>query len=86
MQSVITYFTGGASYSVPFELTFTYLLTLLRFLFFGFVINYYFGTPYSVLTMSLSVLLADFRFFVDFSEYMDIVTNLDVEDDNYEDK
>lgn len=73
MRSVITYFTGGASYSVPNELVLTYALTLIRFLFFGYIITYYFQLPYTVLTMAVSVLLADFRFFIDFSEFMDQV-------------
>ena len=82
MRSIITYFTGGASYSVPADLTFTYILTQLRFLFFGFVIGYYFAVPYTVATMAISVLLADFRFFIDFTEYMDILLgDVDENDD-----
>ena len=80
MRLVITYFTGGASYSVPSDLALTYILTLIRFLFFGFVISYYFQMPYTVITMSLSVLLADFRFFVDFTEYMDTLMGLSEEE------
>ena len=84
MRSVIIYFTGGASYSVPNDLSLTYALTQLRFLFFGFVISYYFEMPYTVLTMALSVLLADLRFFIDFSEFMDKLFEL--EHDNDEDE
>ena len=36
--------------------------------------------PYTVITMSLSVLLADFRFFVDFTEYMDTLMGLSEEE------
>jgi len=83
LKSVITYFTGGASYSVPNTLVLTYILTQLRFLFFSFVISYYFGMPYTVITMSISVLLADLRFFIDFSDFMDKVFGLeeDIDED-----
>lgn len=84
MQSVIIYFTGGASYSVPNDLYLTYILTQLRFLFFGFVLSYYFGVQYSVLTMALSVLLADLRFFIDFSEFMDKLFEYDSDDNEDE--
>lgn len=82
MRSVITYFTGGASYSVPADLSLTYLLIQLRFLFFGFVISYYFETSYTVLTMALSVILADLRFFIDFSEFMDRFFESDEDDED----
>jgi hypothetical protein len=81
LLSTITYFTGGASYSVPTELIFTYVLTQLRFLFFGFVIVYYFQVPYTVIIMALSVLLADYRFFIDFTDYMNLMTEDDTEED-----
>jgi hypothetical protein len=80
LRLVITYFTGGASYSVPSDLALTYVLTVIRFLFFGFILSYYFQMPYTVVTMSLSILLADFRFFVDFTQYMDVLLGLSQED------
>lgn len=83
MKLVLTYFTGGANYSVPNELSFTYILTQLRFIFFSYIITYYFAVPYTVLTMALAVLFADFRFFVDFSEYIDAITgDVDTEEDD----
>lgn len=85
MKLVLTYFTGGASYSVPNELSFTYILTQLRFLFFSYVITYYFAVPYTVITMAVAVLFADFRFFVDFSEYIDSISNQSEEDMDDED-
>ena len=84
MRSVIIYFTGGASYSVPNDLSLTYILTQLRFLFFGFVVSYYFEMPYTVLTMALSVILDDLRFFIDFSEFMDKLFESEIDDDEDE--
>lgn len=84
MRYIITYFTGGASYSVPNSLLVTYVLAQLRFLFFGFMIVYYLQVPYTVSIMALSVLLADFRFFIDFSAYMDMIVDSE-EDDAEED-
>jgi len=83
LKSVLIYFTGGANYSVPSELSFTYILTQLRFLFFSYIIAYYFAVPYTVITMAIAVLLADFRFFIDFSEYIEAIT--DNSDEEYED-
>jgi hypothetical protein len=39
--------------------------------------------PYTVITMSISVLLADLRFFIDFSDFMDKVFGLeeDIDED-----
>lgn len=85
MKSVLTYFTGGASYSVPNELSFTYILIQLRFLFFSYVLTYYFAVPYTVITMAIAVVLADLRFFIDFSEYIDAILNTS-EDDDEEDE
>jgi hypothetical protein len=79
LLSVITYFTGGIKYNVPNELWFTYSLVLGRFIFASYVISYYFLVPYSVLTLAITVLLADFRFYLDFQEYMEFL--LDNPDD-----
>jgi hypothetical protein len=79
------YFTGGFNYSVPLELSLTYVLVQLRFLFFSFVITYYFAVPYTVITMALAVLIADMRFYIDFNDYIDAVLGLnDEEDDDYD--
>lgn len=81
------YFTGGFNYSVPLELSLTYILVQLRFLFFSFVITYYFAVPYTVITMALAVLIADMRFYIDFNDYIDAVLGLnDEEDDDYDDE
>lgn len=80
MLSVITYFTGGIKYSVPNELWFTYVLIVLRFLFASYVISYYFLVPYSAITLAITVLLADLRFYIDFREYIDFL--LDNPDDD----
>lgn len=79
------YFTGGFNYSVPLELSLTYVLVQLRFLFFSFVITYYFAVPYTVITMALAVLIADMRFYIDFNDYIDAVLGLnDEENDDYD--
>lgn len=81
------YFTGGFNYSVPLELSLTYILVQLRFLFFSFVITYYFAVPYTVITMALAVLIADMRFYIDFNDYIDAVLGLNnEEDDDYDDE
>lgn len=81
------YFTGGFNYSVPLELSLTYILVQLRFLFFSFVITYYFAVPYTVITMALAVLIADMRFYIDFNDYIDAVLGLnDEEDDDYDEE
>ena len=82
MKSALTYFTGGYSYSVPLELTLTYVLVQLRFLFFSFVITYYFAVPYTVITMAVAVILADMRFYIDFNDYIDAVLGLVSEDED----
>lgn len=83
MLSVITYFTGGIKYSVPNELWFTYALALLRFIFAGYIISYYFVVDYTVLTLSISVLLADLRFYLDFREYMDFLLEDPEDEENF---
>jgi len=81
------YFTGGFNYSVPLELSLTYILVQLRFLFFSFVITYYFAVPYTVITMALAVLIADMRFYIDFNDYIEAVLGLnDEEDDDYDEE
>lgn len=81
------YFTGGFNYSVPLELSLTYILVQLRFLFFSFVITYYFAVPYTVMTMALAVLIADMRFYIDFNDYIEAVLGLDdEEDDDYDEE
>lgn len=82
MKSVIIYFTGGLKYSVPNSLLFTYGIVQLRFLLYSWLITYYFQAEYSALTMILSFILADFRFYIDFSDYMD--SALQDEDDEDE--
>lgn len=81
MKSALTYFTGGFNYSVPLELTLTYALVQLRFLFFSFVITYYFAMPYTVITMALAVILADIRFYVDFNDYIESLLGILTEED-----
>lgn len=86
MKSALTYFTGGFNYSVPLELTLTYVLVQLRFLFFSFVITYYFAVPYTVVTMALAVIIADMRFYIDFNDYIEAVLGIvsEDEDDDYD--
>lgn len=87
MKSALMYFTGGFNYSVPLELSLTYALVQLRFLFFSFVITYYFAVPYTVITMALAVLVADMRFYIDFNDYIEAVLGLvDEEEDDYDDE
>lgn len=83
MLLVITYFTGGIKYSVPNELWFTYTLAMLRFIFVGYIISYYFVSEYSVLTFAISVLLADLRFYMDFREYMDFLLEDPEDEENF---
>lgn len=86
MRLVVTYFTGGISYSVPNDLTLTYAIVQLRFLFFSFLITYYLAVPYTVAIMVIAVLLADFRFYLDFGYYIESINgnydNFDNEDDD----
>ena len=65
--NTIVYLSGGVKYSVPNELSFTYILTQLRFLFISYIISSYLELPYTVGIMAITVLLADFRFYQDFS-------------------
>jgi hypothetical protein len=73
MIHLFNYVTGSFSYSVPIDLVFTYLLLLLRFLVFGFLITVYFSVTYSIITMIVSVILADLRFYIDFHDYIDSI-------------
>lgn len=84
LKSVITYFTGGTNYSIPPELGLSYLLLQLRFLVYGYVISYYFQVQYSEITAALGILLADFRFFIDFNDYIESVLTSEEEDDEEE--
>lgn len=71
MKSVIIYFTGGLKYSVPNSFLLSYAMVQVRFLLYSWLITYYFQVEYVALTMILSFILADFRFFIDFNEYID---------------
>lgn len=63
---LITYLTGGMVYTVPAAFITTYALVQARFLFGVYLLTYLFTIQYSVPIMVLSVILADYRFFVDF--------------------
>lgn len=78
MHHVITYFTGGLQFSIPNELWLTYILKVVKYLFASFVISVYFSMPYTVLTMAIAVLLADFKFYLEVQNYLDLL--LDEED------
>lgn len=58
-------------YSVHKDFSLTYALTQIRFIFFSFLAVAYFAQPYTVLTLVIAVLLADFRFFLDYNTYID---------------
>lgn len=47
---------------------------------FGYVVSYYFDTPFSAVTAALCIVLADLRFFIDFTDYID--SQLEPEDDD----
>jgi CBS domain containing-hemolysin-like protein len=83
LQSVIIYFTGGVKYSVPESLALNYLLGVIRIILLALVLCYYFQAPFSVLTIAIAILYADFRFYMDFSNYMDMIDG-SVEEDNEE--
>lgn len=72
------YVTNGMFSSIPKELSMSYALTLLKYLFAGFLISYYFTNSYSAVEMAITVLIADFKFFTDFYYY---VIMLDEEED-----
>lgn len=84
MKSVLIYFTGGANYSVPTELSMTYILIQLRFILFSYIVTYYFEAQYTAITMVLAAILADLRFFLDFSTYIESLNadNGDEEEDS----
>ena len=69
--NTIVYLSGGVKYSVPNELLLTYVLTQLRFLFISYIVSSYLELPYTVGIMAITVLLADFRFYQDFSNAID---------------
>ncbi len=54
----------------------------LRFLLYSWLITNYFEAEYTTLTMILSFILADFRFFIDFSDYMDVEFEKQDEEDS----
>lgn len=56
---------------------------MLRFIFAGYIISYYFVSEYSVLTFAISVLLADLRFYMDFREYMDFLLEDPEDEENF---
>ena len=71
-------------YSVHRDFSLTYALTQVRFIFFSFILVTYFMQPYTVLTFVLAVLLADFRFFLDYNNYIDAVMGDDEEEEEDE--
>lgn len=79
--NTIVYLSGGVKYSVPSDLSFTYMLTQLRFLFISYIICDYLIIPYTVAIMAITVLLADFRFYQDFSNAMEESDDLDDDDE-----
>lgn len=79
IHNALVYISGGFMYSVHRDFSMTYALTQLRFIFFSFVIVTYFMQPYTVLTFVLAVLLADFRFFLDYNNYIDAIMGNDEE-------
>jgi hypothetical protein len=82
LQKLTIYLSGALKYSVPSNFLFSYVLVQSRFILAGFLLTVYFQADYSVITMALSMLLADFRFYSNFSDYIDIVASND--DDDYE--
>lgn len=85
MQKLSIYLTGALKYSVPTNFLFSYVLVQARFLLAGFLLTVYFQAEYSIVTMALSILLADFRFYSNFSDYIDMMvgdTTDDEEDDD----
>ena len=79
MQSAIIYFTGGVKYSVPDSLALTYIFGVIRVLLFAYVLSYFFQADFTPIIAAVSVLFADFRFYLDFSDYM---TNIDEDVDD----
>lgn len=77
------YLSGGMIYTVPDSFVTTYFIVLLRFLFGIYVLTACIGIPYSVLLMSVSVLLADYRFYMDFNH---LVANVNYTKDEDEDE
>lgn len=70
-------------YSVHRDFSLTYALTQIRFIFFSFLAVTYFAQPYTVLTLVLAVLFADFRFFLDYNTYIDAFMSEDADDEEF---
>ena len=77
---LITYLTGGMLYTVPSAFVTTYALVQARFLFAVYLFTYLFTIQYTVPIMALSVLLADYRFFIDFGHL--VANNADMIDED----
>lgn len=70
---------------MPESLALTYLLGVIRTILLALVICYYFQAPFSVLTIAIAILYADFRFYMDFSNFMDKMDgSMEDEDDEEE--
>lgn len=67
-------------YTVPSTFVLTYSLVQARFIFGIYVLTYLFAITYTTPIMALSVLLADYRFFIDFG-YL-VSQNEDMLDDD----
>ena len=62
MNILTHYLLGKVYYILPAEFIVTYLIFIIRYLFAGFILSYYFLADYTVITLAISVLIADFKF------------------------
>jgi hypothetical protein len=83
IHNAIVYLSGGFTYSVHKDFILTYALTQVRFIFFSFLLVTYFVQPYTVLTLVLAVVLADFRFFLDYNTYIEAVLGQDEDNEDF---
>lgn len=72
--------SGGVKYAVPNDLILTWFLTQIRFLFGSFILCYILALPYTVIILALSIVLADFRFYQDFTHAIEDYTQDNEED------
>lgn len=73
MGYLILYITEDLVYSVPNDFWLAYVIRIVKTLFFSFLLTVFFNIDYTVLIMAVTVLFADFKFYIDLQHYLDIV-------------
>ena len=71
MSLTVHYIMGKVFYILPKEFILTYIIFIVRYLFAGYILSYYFLAEYTVITMAISILIADFKFYINIYDILE---------------